>query len=172
MALVLLMAIALMVVERSHPLVGATAPAIGLPLLDPEPRGAAALGGSSAMPAEIGWQPGRVLVVDFWASWCPPCRASIPILNRIRSRLAGRSVDFVGVNVEGDRAPAFVRSAYLAFGAAFPTAHDREGRVQSRYRVDSLPTLIVIDTKGIIRDGKAGVPVEEELFALLDSLAP
>jgi len=161
MGILLVVALVLTLVGSPHPLVDRPAPELSLPLLDPPVAG---------QPAEARWTRGRVVVLDFWASWCPPCRESIPVLNRVQDRFEGRNVDFFGVNVEGERSAPFVRRAHALFGAGFPSAHDLDGTTQARFRVGSLPTLFVIDAEGIIRDAVVGVPSEGDLYRTLDAL--
>jgi thiol-disulfide isomerase/thioredoxin len=97
---------------------------------------------------------GRVVVLDFWASWCPPCRASVPALEEF-SR-AHPDVVVLGVNVESERRAPFVRAAHAELGATYPTVHDEDGTLQAAYRITGLPTLLVIDAEGRVRDAHVG----------------
>ncbi|MBX7190799.1 MAG: TlpA family protein disulfide reductase [Sandaracinaceae bacterium] len=97
---------------------------------------------------------GRVVVLDFWASWCPPCRASIPALEAFAR--AHPEVTVLGVNVESERRDEFVRTAHEELGASYPTVHDADGRLQASYEVSALPTLLVIDVDGRVRDAHVG----------------
>lgn len=110
---------------------------------------------------------GRPVLLDFWASWCPPCRASIPIVSRLAARHAGAGLVTLGVNVEGDRPPEFVARAHRALEAGFPSLADPSYAMQSAYEVSSIPTLVLIDRRGVVRYYEVGVPVEEDLDALL-----
>lgn len=105
---------------------------------------------------------GRPVMLDFWASWCPPCRESIPILSRIAERHAAAGLVTLGVNVETDRTPLFVSRAHRSLRAGFPSLHDL-GAMQTAYGVRSLPTLVLIDRRGIVRRVETGVPSEARL---------
>lgn len=108
---------------------------------------------------------GRPVLLDFWASWCPPCRASVPILTRLARAHAEAGLVTLGVNVETDRPPAFVERAHRALGAGFPSLHDQAWALQTGYEVRSLPTLVLIDRRGVVRRWEVGVPDEEALDA-------
>lgn len=114
---------------------------------------------------------GQVVLLDFWASWCAPCRRSIPILNRVRDRYRDRGVSVIGVNVEPhlDRGSLF--TAHRAFGATFPSVQDTPaGELQEAYRVRSLPTLVLIGPDGVIRHVSSGVPDEEALGERIENI--
>ena len=97
---------------------------------------------------------GRVVVLDFWASWCPPCRASIPALDAFAQRHP--EVVVLGVNTETERPASFVRSAHEALGARYPTVQDADGRIQAAYEITGLPTILVLDAEGTVHDAHVG----------------
>ena len=89
---------------------------------------------------------GNVVVVDFWASWCPPCRAAIPVLERIHQEYKERGVKVLGVNVHDNQDPAVTM---LDLGATYPALVGGD-EVAKAYGADSLPTILVIDGEGNI----------------------
>ncbi|MFN3285864.1 MAG: TlpA family protein disulfide reductase [bacterium] len=93
---------------------------------------------------------GKPVVLNFWASWCAPCRAEMPVLVRAWRRY-GHDVHFVGVNVldDPDEARRFVRE----FGIPFPSVHDPNGDTLRWFRVLGLPTTVFVSRQG----GMAGV---------------
>jgi thiol-disulfide isomerase/thioredoxin len=111
---------------------------------------------------------GSVVLLDFWASWCPPCRASIPILNRVLSRHP--EVVGLGVNAEPNLNPMGVARAHAIFRADFPSLQDRDWDLQRRFAIEALPTMILVDREGIVREVHTGVPdevwLDEQLTAL------
>jgi len=97
---------------------------------------------------------GKIVVMNLWASWCPPCRAEMPDLQTVSREFAGDGVVVVGVN-EGEspqRAAAFARSLAIAFPIWIDDGQ-RYGRV---YAALGLPTTIVIDRRGVVLRGFDG----------------
>lgn len=91
---------------------------------------------------------GRVLVVNFWASWCVPCREELPSMNRAASRLRQAPVTWLAVNVAEDR------QAVTAFRTDFPIDFtvllDRSGEMSQSWQVIAMPTTFVVDREGRI----------------------
>lgn len=153
-----------LVVVQTSQLVGEPAPAFALPV-------AAGPGAAEGDRIALERLRGRVVVLDFWATWCPPCRQSIPILNRVHERNGGRGVSVIGVNVEPQMSRPTLASAHAAFGATFPSIQDTpSNQVQRAYHVDRLPTLVLVGPDGVVRHVETGVPDEEELQGEIDKL--
>ena len=97
---------------------------------------------------------GKVMLVDFWASWCAPCKASFPVYSRIQADYAGRGLVILAVSVDDDA------SSYAAFVARhhplFPTIHDARHKLVSAVQVPTMPTSYLIDRTGRVRFMHAG----------------
>jgi cytochrome c biogenesis protein CcmG/thiol:disulfide interchange protein DsbE len=116
-------------------------------------------GGHSIELATYG---GRVIVINFWASWCGPCRAETPALNLAWKHWRSDLVTFVGVDVrdsEGD-ARAFAQSARILY----PIGHDGSGRTARAYGVEALPATFIVSPRGRVVARFLG-PVSQETLA-------
>lgn len=148
---------------RSHsPLVGAPAPEVSLALVSGH-------GSDAGDRISVSSLRGEVVLLDFWASWCHPCRQSIPALNQVHERYGSR-IRMYGVNVQPELRPDGVRAAHRDFGADFPSLHDARQEAQSLYGVTSIPTLVMIDRDGVVRHVERGVPDPDDVAARLDEI--
>jgi thiol-disulfide isomerase/thioredoxin len=102
---------------------------------------------------------GKVVMLDFWATWCLPCRDEMPHLEKLYREFKDKGLVVVGINVEDAKtARAFMKQ----FGYTFLTLID-DGNVSVIYRVEGIPTVFVIDKDGKITDHYVGAQSEEEL---------
>ncbi|HWZ63950.1 MAG TPA: TlpA disulfide reductase family protein [Steroidobacteraceae bacterium] len=113
---------------------------------------------SIATPADelldLGLLKGRVVYVDFWASWCAPCRESFPWMNRLQQELGPKGLVIVAVNVDRERAEAerFVHEHPPRFRIVF----DADGSLPEKFGVQGMPTSFLIDRDGHIRSRHDG----------------
>ncbi len=112
---------------------------------------------------------GTPVVLNFWATWCPPCRAELPELAAASTRLAGELM-IVGVNQAEARADVQAFAAGLSL--PFPVPLDERADVSQTYRVRSLPTTFFIDRQGVIRQVQVGPVTEATLEQLLKTIYP
>jgi thiol-disulfide isomerase/thioredoxin len=124
----------------------ATAPELGDLPQNPAPplRAVVAANGGSADLLALR---GRVVVVDFFASWCGPCRLTMPWLNQLQNRLANQGLSVIGITDETARE---AQQIALSLHVQYTLATDATGPM--RWGVRSLPTLVVIDRAGIVRE--------------------
>lgn len=112
----------------------------------------AALGDGA--PIRLAELRGKVVLVDFWASWCAPCRLSLPWMEQTRKELGGAGLEIVAVNVDENVADA---RAFLArFPVSYRVASDAHGDVAALYDVQDMPSSYLIDRRGVVREVHAG----------------
>lgn len=110
---------------------------------------------------------GKVVLLNFWATWCPPCKAEMPDLNTLHETY-GAEQDFVVLAVNIEERPAVVSAFAQQYKLSFPLLLDTEGTVSSQtYSVRSLPTSIVIDRNGVVRDRWVGQLSKSAILAKL-----
>lgn len=114
---------------------------------------------------------GSVVVIDFWATWCPPCRITLPLMNKLYKETRGENVKVFGIStdrVSSLKVKAFARKNNLVM----PILHDRNGTVSRAYGIRAIPTALVIGKNGCIRDRHLGADrsIDKKLLEKVDEL--
>ncbi|HEX4834877.1 MAG TPA: TlpA disulfide reductase family protein [bacterium] len=151
-------------------LVGHPAPDFTLPSLSPS----AATGAASTGALALRSLRGKPVLLNFWASWCAPCRAEMPLLVRLYKVYGPRGVVFVGVNVEDEAADA--RRFMAQYHMDFPVVRAPDHKIMTAYGLVGLPTTVFIGPDGVIRGSEVGGFIgpdgEKALTRMLDSVLP
>jgi thiol-disulfide isomerase/thioredoxin len=105
-------------------------------------------------------QRGKVVMLNFWASWCGPCRTEMPLLDEMYKRYNKAGFELYGVNVEQDTAAA--KKLIADLGVTLPVLYDPDSKVSKLYKVDAMPTTVVIDKKGEVRFVNRGYKAGDE----------
>jgi peroxiredoxin len=118
-------------------------------------------------PVRLSELRGQIVLLDFWASWCAPCKKELPALEALQKKYkaSGKNVVILTVNIDKDRANAekFLQSAKVT---QIRVLLDKEGAVAGQYDLPTMPTSFVIDSKGIVRYIHAGFrPGDEKKVA-------
>jgi thiol-disulfide isomerase/thioredoxin len=139
-----------------HPMVGKPAPVFKAELLGGGELDLASLKGKN------------VVLLDFWATWCPPCRMSMPIVDRVARRYADKGVLAYAVNLREDRKTIeeFLKSNPLDVKVPM----DKDGKVAGQYGIEGIPFIVVIDKQGVVRAVYEGIgpSLEKDLARDLD----
>lgn len=145
--------------DEVHPLEGTQAPAFTLPLLD---------GGTADLSAHKGKE---IVILDFWATWCGPCRMAMPIMDEVAREYADKGVRLYAVNQQEN--PETIRAFLKEMNLSCTVALDDMGRTSDAYGADGIPHTVIIDKEGRIQSVHLGyVPgikaqITKELDALL-----
>jgi thiol-disulfide isomerase/thioredoxin len=131
---------------------GQSAPDFSLARVDGTP-GAVALSGLR----------GQVVVLDFWATWCPPCIQMIPVMDGLAGAWGPRGVSFVGINSDAGATDDVIREFLGAHPFTYPVVRDGDGQVGERYRVEALPTIVIVGRDGSVRSSFVGYTMKGTL---------
>jgi thiol-disulfide isomerase/thioredoxin len=119
---------------------------------------------ASAQDLSLAAYKGKVVYLDFWASWCTPCKLSFPWMNELARSYAQRGLVVVAVNVDHDRdaADRFLHDT----PASFPVVYDPDGKIAERFQVKDMPTSVLIGRDGQVHYVHQGfVPAKEGEYA-------
>jgi cytochrome c biogenesis protein CcmG/thiol:disulfide interchange protein DsbE len=154
-ALVLVGCAAPMPPSMSHPLLNQPGPAFEAVSLDNQ---------SVSLPS---YGAARVMVLDFWASWCGSCQVTMPSLERLHRDRRRDGLTVVGISV--DEQPEQALDGAYRFGVTFPVVHDRGQELQAAFGVSQVPTTFVLDATGRVRFvGSDPESIKRAVSALMD----
>jgi len=106
---------------------------------------------------------GKVVLLDFWGTWCPPCRESIPVVRSLQKKYTGKNFQIVGISSDDDEDvwKTFIKAQQMSWSEYI----DLSGKVQESFKIDSFPTYILLDKDGVIRYRQSGfgTGTQEEL---------
>ena len=118
---------------------------------------------------------GKIVLINLWATWCPPCRAEMPALENAYKQYKDSGVVVLGLNVTNQDSEKDIPPFVDEFGLTFPILLDRDGSVSALYQLKGLPTTYFVNREGIIRTVVVGGPMNEtfirsKIEALLQEL--
>lgn len=113
---------------------------------------------------------GQVIYLDFWASWCVPCRLSFPWMNELQAEYGGKGLTIVAINVDHDAAAA--QQFLEQVPASFKIVYDPSGRIAQKYPLKGMPTSFLIGRDGTVRFEHDGFSTERrnEYLAHINAL--
>jgi thiol-disulfide isomerase/thioredoxin len=106
-------------------------------------------------------QTGKVVIINLWASWCPPCRAEMPALQEVYLENRERGLEVMAVNTTFQDQESTAVSFVQEFGLTFPILMDRSGDVSRQYLLRAMPSTFFVDREGVIRKVIIGGPMSE-----------
>jgi thiol-disulfide isomerase/thioredoxin len=124
------------------------------------------LSGRGGTAIDLAQFKGQVVMINFWATWCGPCRQEMPLLEDIHKKYKSMGFTMLGVNVEPDSAAAEAWLAKQAKPVTFPIAFDTDSKVSKLYKVAGMPSTVFVDRKGNVRVMHKGYKPGDENFYL------
>ena len=115
---------------------------------------------------------GKVIVLDFWASWCIPCKKSMPHLADLYNKFKDSSFTVIGINLDDDKDKISSFKKQIGIEIPFPVIFDKESKLPSIYNVEGMPTTVIIDKQGVIKFKETGFDsdIKEKLDKLINEL--
>ena len=104
---------------------------------------------------------GKIVIVNFWATWCPPCRAETPALEKSYQQYKDSGVVILGVNLTNEDSLKDIAAFVQEFKLTYPILLDQDGTVNTIYRLQGIPSTFFINRKGVIRTLVIGGPMSE-----------
>lgn len=109
---------------------------------------------------------GKPVVLDFWATWCPPCRETMPALDKLYRKYQPNGVEFLAISGED---LADLRAFLPKAGVSYPLYVDTKGQANEALKVESIPRLVILDKEGRVIFDETGAPLDvERITAVLD----
>jgi len=144
--------------HESSEMAGKVGPAFSLPLVANAPS-------ADIQKLDLSQYKGKAVILDFWATWCGPCQAQSPVLDRMAHRYQDRGLAVVGIDTSD--APGAAARWIAAHGITYPIAYDDEGDAARLYGVNNLPTLVILSREGKVVAVREGFTGASELESLL-----
>lgn len=115
---------------------------------------------------------GKVIVLDFWASWCVPCKKSMPHLAELFKELKDSPLTIIAVNLDEEKNKISSFEKSIGLEIPFPVIFDKDSRLPTLYNVEGMPTTVIIDKQGIIKFKETGFDndTREKMDKLLNEL--
>jgi thiol-disulfide isomerase/thioredoxin len=130
------------------------------------PAPAFKLSGRGGKTIDLAQFKGQVVMINFWASWCVPCRQEMPLLEDIYKKYKPMGFTMLAVNVEPDSKAADEFLNKLSKPVTFPVAYDVDSKVSKLYKVPGMPSTVFVDRKGNVRVLHKGYKAGDENFYL------
>jgi cytochrome c biogenesis protein CcmG, thiol:disulfide interchange protein DsbE len=106
-------------------------------------------------------QPGKVMIVDFWATWCEPCKKSFPKLQELYTKYKASGLEIAAISEDDDKGG--IVDFAKTYGAKFPVGWDGDKNIAKKWQPKSMPSTFIVDRKGVVKFTHTGYHDGEEL---------
>lgn len=118
---------------------------------------------------------GKVVVLNFWGTWCEPCKAETPALEAAYQQLSSQNVEFIGVNLRHQEAPGVqgeidVANFAKTYGVTYPIVFDTKGEISQKYQISPIPVSYFLDAQGNVRYVYVGTLTTADVLELVRRL--
>ena len=121
-------------------------------------------------PFRLSEMAGRPVLINYWATWCIPCKVELPILEKLHQEYQQKGLYIVSVNAIDQDSVDKVQGIVDQFSMTFPVLLDQGGQFASLYKTMFFPTTVLVDASGVIREINLGDSTEDELRLSLDKI--
>jgi len=94
---------------------------------------------------------GKVVFLNFWATWCEPCEEEMPSMQYLYQELKGENFEMVAVSIDSKK-PAVIQEFVKKYSLTFPVLHDRKNKVKEKYKTTGVPETFIIDQNGVVAE--------------------
>ena len=110
---------------------------------------------------KLSLQPGKVMIVDFWATWCEPCKKSFPKLQELYTKYKASGLEIAAISEDDDKGG--IVDFAKTYGAKFPVGWDGDKTIAKKWQPKSMPSTFIVDRKGVVKFTHTGYHDGEEL---------
>lgn len=122
-------------------------------------------------PVKLSSMKGKVVILDFWATWCMPCKDSLPVIQHLYEKYHDKGLEVVGISVDEAATAKDIPNTVKVFGLTYPIVRYKDiPDLRAKYQFDGVPQLYLIDKQGIINKTYSGYDPGNNLDARIEAL--
>jgi thiol-disulfide isomerase/thioredoxin len=107
---------------------------------------------------------GKVVILDYWASWCTPCKEAGPLIDSLYTKLASENIQFIGINTDNNLSILDIEKYATEFGMSYPIWLDRELQLAGALDIQGQPCLVILNQKGMVVHKQYGIKATDLFY--------